>query len=114
MPATYPNWIPGTTPPVCANAAITRHRRVKSVTVIHVVGGSYRNCQFDGTFELVAPKIDPRILGGQKRAEVYCAWHGVRPDTCFPKVLVGTYTIESKFSGNVADNLSCNLPGHNP
>lgn len=108
MPATYPSWTPGT-PHTDAAAQVQRHRPVNNVDVIEVRGATYRNCQpVTGIFELVDSSRDPQTWRGSLRAEVYCAWHGVKPPTCFPniKVNVGQFKIIRGYTGDVIDNLA--------
>lgn len=107
MPANYPIWN-YSTPTTDFGAEAKRLRNVKNVTVIEVHEGTYRGCDsIKGFFELVSPDKDPRMLWGSMRAEVYCAWHGVKPLTVFPQVIVGkNYKIHCNFSGDVIDNIA--------
>ena len=107
MPATYPAWT-HSTPNTDRNAAPKRFRTVKNVPAIEVQEGTYRGCgPFTGFLELVNPDTEPRMLWGSMRAEVYCAWHGVKPPTVYPQVVVGKkYKVHRNFSGTVIDILA--------
>lgn len=107
MPATYPAWTHAT-PTTDWGAAPKRFRTVKNVPVIEVQEGTYRGCEpFAGFLELVNPDTEPRMLWGSMRAEVYCAWHGVKPPTVYPQVMVGKkYKIHRNYSGKVVDNIA--------
>ena len=104
MPATYPMWN-HSTPTTDWGAEAVHFRSVKNATVIEVQEGTYRGCApMAGVFELVA---EPRILWGLMRAEVYCSWHGVKPFTVFPQIVVGSnYKIHKNYSGKVVDNIA--------
>lgn len=107
MPATYPIWN-HSTPTTDWGAEVKRFRNVKNATVIEVQEGIYRrSAPLDGFFEMVNPDTEPRVLWGSMRAEVYCAWHGVKPFTVFPQVIVGMkYKIHHNYSGKVIDNIA--------
>jgi hypothetical protein len=107
MPATYPMWN-DSTPATDWGAEAKRFRNVKNSPVIEVLEGTYRGCApMAGFFELVNPDTEPRMLWGSMRAEVYCAWHGVKPFTVFPQVVVGKkYKIYRNYSGKVTDNIA--------
>lgn len=81
-------------------------RIVEHVQAIRVVGGTYRGCRpIDGVFELLK---EPRASRGKLKVEVKCSWHGVKPPTCFPHLIVkpGHFEIIDRFSGEVIDDLS--------
>jgi hypothetical protein len=107
MPTTYPTWN-DSTPNTDWGAAVKKTRTVKNVAAIEVQSATYRSCApLSGVFELVNPDAKPRMLWGSLRAEVYCAWHGVKPPTCYPQLIVGTdYKIHPNYSGKVVDNLA--------
>ena len=107
MPPTYPMWNQST-PTTDSDAKAKRFRSVKTVPVIEVREGTYRGCvPIAGFFELVNPDTEPRMLWGSMRAEVYCAWHGVKPFTVFPQIVVGkNYKIHQNYSGEVIDNIA--------
>lgn len=107
MPANYPTWSPST-PMTDWGAHIKRFRNVKNVAVIEVHDATYRgSASIAGFFEIVNPDNEPRMLWGSMRAEVYCAWHGVRPWTVFPQIIVGSkYKIHRNYSGKVIDNIA--------
>lgn len=75
---------------------------------IEVEAATYRGCEpFAGIFELVAPEKDPRTFQNKLCAEVYCAWHGVKPFTSYPHIhLLGKYKILRGYTGKVIDNLA--------
>lgn len=89
-------------------AEVKRYRTVRNVPAIEVKEATYRGCEpIAGFFELVNPDTEPRLLWGSLRAEVYCAWHGVRPPTVHPQVIVGKkYKIHRNYSGKVIDNIA--------
>jgi len=107
MPATYPNWTDAT-PRSDSGAKPSRHRAVKNADVIEVESATHRGSEpFAGFFELVSPAKDPRIFQGKLSVEVYCAWHGVKPFTCYPHLhILGKYKVHHGYTGKVIDNLS--------
>jgi hypothetical protein len=107
MPANYPLWN-HSTPATDWGAKVMEFRNVNNVAVIEVYEATYRGCTpLSGFFELINPNTEPRMLWGSLRAEVYCAWHGVRPPTVFPQIIVGAkYKIHQKYSGRVVDNIA--------
>jgi len=108
MPAIYPVWSMGT-PHIDSFATIRRIRPVSNVSVIEVEWAIYRGClPIKGFFELVNPLRNPRTWRHSLRAEVYCAWYGVKPPTCFPNIELkqNQYSIIHNWTGDVIDNLS--------
>lgn len=107
MPANYPAWS-HSTPTTDWGAEVKRFRNVKNVPVIEVHDATYRgSTSIAGFFEMVNPDNEPRMLWGSMRAEVYCAWHAVRPLTVFPQIIVGRkYKIHRNYSGKVIDNIA--------
>ena len=107
MPPKYPI-ADHSTPRLDWGAAPSRYRVVTNAQVIEVDLATHRGSEpFAGVFELVAPNRDPRPRAGKLSAEVYCAWHGTKPFTCHPHIhILGKFTIHSKYSGKVVDNLS--------
>lgn len=107
MPSYYPPWS-DSTPHTDSNAKPSRYRDVHNVTVIEVVAATYRDCSpMSDFFELVNPNDEPRELWGATRAEVYCAWHGVKPPTVYPQLILGQgWKIHHNYSGGVVDNIS--------
>ena len=107
MPAKYPAWT-HSTPNTDWGAEPKRFRSVKSVPAIEVHEASYRGCpSIAGFFELINPDTEPRMLWGSMRAEVYCAWHGVKPFLVYPQIIVGKkYKIHRNYTGKVVDNIA--------
>ena len=107
MPAHYPTWTAGT-PHTDPDASPRKCRKVKDVAVIEVENATYRGCgPIEGFFEMVNPHTDPRRLWGALRAEVYCAWHGEKPPTTYPQIIVGkNFKIHLRYTGMVIDNLA--------
>lgn len=107
MPSNYPI-ADHSTPQSDWGAKPKRYRAVKNAFVIEVTAATHRGCeQFSGFFELVAPQKEPRQFRGKLSAEVYCAWRGTKPLTCFPHIhLLGSFKLHPNFSGEVVDNLA--------
>ena len=107
MPAQYPTWTDATLRSDWG-AKPKRYRNVRGAIVIEVEGATHRGCEpFSGVLELVAPAKDPRQFQGKLSAEVYCAWHGVKPVTCYPHIhIVGKYKGHRGYTGKVIDNLA--------
>ncbi len=106
MPANYSDWTPST-PNTHPAAVASLTRAVVNVRAIRVSGATYRDSQpMDGVFELVGEV--PQEVNSEERYEVYCAWFGVKPPTCYPRILVrsGAYEILNDFTGEVIDNIS--------
>lgn len=85
-----------------------QYRMVTNSTVIRLERATHRGCEpFAGTFELVAPSNDPRQFQGKLSVEVYCAWHGRKPLTCFPHIhILGKYEVLDGYTGEVVDNIA--------
>lgn len=95
------------TPNTDARARAFGHRTVSCVPAIRVRGATYRGSQpIDGVFELVDSR--PRRIKGEERYEVYCAWFGVKPFTCYPRLSVMPDACEliPSYTGEVIDNIS--------
>jgi len=107
MPSKYPTADHGT-PRTDWGAAPKSYRSVKNAHVIEVEAATHRGCEpFSGIFELVAPTKEPRMRAGKLSAEVYCAWHGTKPFTCFPHLhVVGKYEVRNGYTGMVVDNIA--------
>ena len=107
MPAQYPI-ADHTTPRTDSGAVPKCSRKVVNVSVIKVERATHRGSEpFSGTFELVAPSKDPRQFQGKLSAEVYCAWHGTKPFTCYPHLhILGKYKLIHGYTGEVVDNLA--------
>jgi hypothetical protein len=104
MAASYPDWN-NQIPHVDKNARPCGYRRVVGVRVIEVRGATFRGSQpLDGTFEIVRL---PAHRGGNLRVEVLCAWHGVKPPTCYPhlKLEAGKFQVIEDYTGEVVDNI---------
>lgn len=86
-------------------AAPRRWRTVEHARAIRVHGGTYRGCPpIDGVFELLS---EPTQSRGSLRAEVQCGWHGAKPPTCFPHLIIepGRFEIIASYSGEVIDDI---------
>ncbi len=84
----------------------TRSRSVDGVRAIRVSGATYRGCApVDDVFELVG---EPKESRGVLKVEVRCSWHGVKPRTCFPHLIIkpGHFEIIASYSGEVVDDIS--------
>ena len=107
MPATYPTWTHATLRSDWG-ASPKRYRTVKNANVIEVEAATHRGCApFSGLLELAVPLKDTRMYQGKLSAEVYCAWHGTKPLTCYPHIhIMEKYKSHLGYSGKVIDNLA--------
>lgn len=81
-------------------------RHVDGVQAIRVSGATYRGSQpIDGFFEVVS---EPKESRGKLKVEVRCSWHGVKPRTCFPHLIIkpDQFELVESYSGEVIDDIS--------
>jgi len=99
----YPRW--SNQPHTDKRAGPARYRQCEGIRAIRVQAGTYRGClPINGLFEVVT---DPRVVRGKLRVEVRCSWHGAKPLTCFPNLVVepNQYELFERFHGEVIDDI---------